>query len=113
MSRDTGSGELQTDNCRCLLCGQLYIMDIDDIKEWEATQWDQKMMMNEYELSLIEKPEYLELSKDNENAESQWSRFNDWQPSGVGYLANKIHKKTRDPKEYKSELMDLFWGLIG
>ena len=44
MMRDMKTGRLQPDNCQCLLCGQRYFVEIQEIGEgeWELNQWRQK-----------------------------------------------------------------------
>lgn len=39
MIRDMTTAELQPNNCRCLMCGQGYFVEINgSIEEWEAEQ---------------------------------------------------------------------------
>ncbi len=46
MMRDDKTFELQQDNCRCLMCGQRYFVEIPgSVKEWELKQWQQKGQM--------------------------------------------------------------------
>lgn len=42
MSRDLDTLDLLPDHCRCLLCGQLYFMEIADIGAFELRQWKEK-----------------------------------------------------------------------
>lgn len=41
MLRDA-MGRLSPDQCFCCNCGQLYYMEIPDIKAWEIQQWEEK-----------------------------------------------------------------------
>jgi hypothetical protein len=33
---------LEFDRCYCLLCGQRYFIEVEDVKAWEEKQWQQK-----------------------------------------------------------------------
>jgi hypothetical protein len=43
MLRDSKTGKINPDQCFCFGCGQHYYMLIDDIENWEKTQWEQKI----------------------------------------------------------------------
>ena len=42
MCRDPRTMQLLFDDCRCLLCGQAYVVLTTDAARWEETQWLQK-----------------------------------------------------------------------
>ena len=44
MSRNRETLELEPHNCWCLLCGQRYYMDIEDLKEFDDRQGHQKTL---------------------------------------------------------------------
>lgn len=41
MARNS-NGDLNPDHVWCLKCGQAYFMKIENLKDWEAEQWEQK-----------------------------------------------------------------------
>lgn len=43
MWRDDETGKLLPEKCFCIHCYQAYYMNISDIAQWEAEQWEQKI----------------------------------------------------------------------
>lgn len=45
MWRNSHTLELEPDRCWCILCGALYSANVENIKDWELKQWQEKLKM--------------------------------------------------------------------